>query len=191
LKCALRACSARCARSNGSSTLSGSTWCSNFDMRASRAGAVRAGRSVVLAHDVYAAIWALSVRSFGVLPFMLVQVTSLVFRRGGRCRFRRIRLSRALRVLSQLFYGVLLALSELYCYLCRNCWSPACDLLNSRACRCICKAEKAQDWHLAKVRVAGSNPVVRSEEVLGNRVAGTWSTKKKWKTCSPRALCGS
>ncbi|WP_228771523.1 DUF397 domain-containing protein [Actinokineospora iranica] len=50
-KCARRAASARCSRSSAGSDRVGSTWSSNRTRAARRAGAVRALRSVVLAHD--------------------------------------------------------------------------------------------------------------------------------------------
>lgn len=62
-KYALRACSARFARSAGVSFPSGSTSCSKRSSAALRAFSVLAARSSVLAHDVWAAICARSARS--------------------------------------------------------------------------------------------------------------------------------
>jgi hypothetical protein len=60
------ACSARRARSSGSRVQSGSTWRSNRLKEALRAGAVRADRSDVLAHEECAANRARKVRCDGV-----------------------------------------------------------------------------------------------------------------------------
>lgn len=66
-KCALRAFSARLARSSGGKTPSGSTCLANLSCAALRAAAVRAARSSVFAHETWAAILARRVRCAGVI----------------------------------------------------------------------------------------------------------------------------